>query len=99
MIMPDLTDRIDKDESEWIVIADTPLEIGGERAIANIDESFALPCSVFCRNGDLVVTLPNAKEAYRVARYAIRPDGGFGSVSVQASTDGRCTHQSFEDWL
>jgi hypothetical protein len=30
----------------------------------------------------VVAVLPSVEEAYRVARYAITPDGGYGSVFV-----------------
>jgi hypothetical protein len=75
------------------------MEIGGEQAIARVDEDFDQPCSVISQNDDLIATLPNAREAYRVARFAIRPEGGFGSVTVEKATTDECTHQSFDDWF
>lgn len=83
-----------------IVIAENAPEIGADTATSLVPANYQGPCAVVEASGRglAVAVLPSSVEAYRVARYAITPDGGYGSVMVEMTE--RCiTDQNFEDWL
>lgn len=80
--------------------SETSMEIGREVAEYCYPCSHSGPFSVrISANDKLVAILPTLKEAERVAGYAIKPDGGYGSVYVSAAIDQEITHLNFEDWL
>ncbi|MGX1201159.1 hypothetical protein [Marinobacter sp. MBR-105] len=82
------------------LLAETPDEIGGEQAISSLPPGYQGHCAIVMNaNGKVIAVLPNAEEAARVARYAIRPEGGYGSVEIIAAPEQSLTHESFQDWF
>ncbi|MFV8382846.1 hypothetical protein ACNO5E_01965 [Vibrio parahaemolyticus] len=82
------------------VLAEEPMQIGGAQAVAEIPANYDGPCSVLTINDELVATLPDKDVAYAVARYAIKPEGGFGDVYVRPAREGQepITHELFASW-
>jgi len=81
------------------VLAENPLEIGGDYAISTVPDNYRGPCAVKeSGNGRVIAVLPTKSEAYRVAKYGIRPDGGYGSTIVEPS-DLPVSHFNFTAWL
>lgn len=82
------------------VIAENPAEIGADTVISTICHSYQGPCAVIEASGSgrVIAVLPSGAEAYRVARYAITPDGGYGSIVVE-ETDLPVTHPDLESWV
>ena len=73
-------------------------QIGGDTAISYVKEGYAGNCEIKTANGLSVAILPTSSEAVSVARYAIKPEGGYGSVEIHSSTLA-ITHSNFNDWL
>jgi len=82
-----------------MIISQVPNEIGGETAISKLPRNYTGVCEVISINGISVAILPNSDEANKVATYAIKPDGGFGSVEVIKASKKKPTHDTFIDWL
>jgi len=82
------------------ILAENAPEIGADRAISFVPEGDPSPCAVIEDTGSrtIIAVLPCEQEAARVARHAIRPDGGYGSVTVEKTTE-RVTAFTFEEWL
>lgn len=81
------------------VIAQVADEIGGTAATSYLPPNYSGRCAVLSQSSfDTIAILPNGLEAFRVAAYAITPDGGFGSVEIQPSLECE-THKSFMDWF
>ena len=72
-------------------------QIGGDDAISYLPDAYDGITEVITRNGKLVAVLPSPGEARKVASYAIKPDGGYGSVAIYPSSKD-ITHQTFDDW-
>jgi len=81
------------------LLSETPSEIGSDRATSLVLPGYEGRCAVIASgDGRIVAVLPSVEEACRVARYAIRPDGGYGSVWVEPTTEP-VTSSSLESWL
>ena len=82
------------------IIAEGPMQLGGEIAHSLVPDDYRGACKVVQDNlsDEVIVVLPSRQEAYRAARYAITPDGGYGSVRVTPAPDGRITCETFEAW-
>ena len=79
------------------VIATTPDEIGGEQAVSFLPNGYQGACRITAGNTVIAVT-PDTTQAFRIAGYAITPDGGFTHVCVSACDDA-ATHLTLEDWI
>ncbi|KXS55610.1 MAG: hypothetical protein AWU57_59 [Marinobacter sp. T13-3] len=85
---------------EPTVIATNPLSIGGDTAAEAVPDGYTGACAVVPVSGsdNVIAVLPSLNEARRVARYAKTPDGGYGSVVIEA-TSQPVTHETLEDWI
>lgn len=84
-----------------ILVAMNPLEIGGDTAISDLPEEYKGKVQVV-RDGDVdvIAVMPNVESGLSVARYAITPNGGFGSVFVlPAPAEMQVTENNFMEWL
>jgi len=86
--------------SEPTVIGANPLPIGGDVATEAVPDGYTGACAVVpaSDSDNVIAVLPSLNEARRVARYAKTPDGGYGSVVIEA-TRQPVTHETLEDWL
>jgi hypothetical protein len=84
----------------FMILAEAPWEIGGHQENSYIKEGYIGRCEIKIENDPdtILAVLPNLNEAIAVARYAITPDGGYGSVEVHPS-EIDITHSDFMDWL
>jgi len=73
-------------------------QIGGDTAISYIEDEYTGACEIKTINGLSIAILPTLEEAVSVARYAIKPEGGYGSVEIHTSSLA-FTHSSFIHWL
>lgn len=82
------------------IIAENPTEIGGDTATSMVRSTYQGACAVIEASGSgrVIAVLPSGAEANRVARYAITPAGGYGSVLVE-ETDQAVTHPNLESWV
>jgi hypothetical protein len=85
---------------QYRVIFQAAQELGAHTVQSCIPADYTGACSVIAASDgtSVIAVIPNLAEANRVARYATRPDGGFGSVYIK-QTDSACMHLSFQDWL
>lgn len=81
----------------WVEIGHGSLELGGHSASACVAEDYEYPCSILDGNHEYLGTLPNAREAFRAANFAINPNGGHSSVWVQPAGIEPVTHQTWDD--
>lgn len=82
-----------------LVISSSPMDVGGHCAVSTVKEGHEGPCSVHDTNDKLIAALPNYAEAEKVARYAITPDGGYGSAYISESKASEpITHNTFDEW-
>ncbi|MBW4979918.1 hypothetical protein ABWH88_09560 [Marinobacter adhaerens] len=82
-----------------IVIAQTAVEIGGDMATSYLPVGYSGRCAIVADSDSKVIAvLSSGIEAFRVAAYAITPDGGYGSVNIQPTELGE-THESLLDWI
>lgn len=88
-----------KHEPSYRLIASNAPEIGMDTAISYVSNGYLGHCAVVAaaNNCSVIAVLPNEIEANSVARYAITPDGGYGSVYVEP-TEKKITHSGFSDW-
>lgn len=86
------------DRGTKVIAANAPA-VGADAAISSVPEDYQGACAVVEASSGIrvIAVLPNKAEAFSVARYAITPDGGYGSVYVDASNEA-VTHSSFEEW-
>lgn len=84
-------------EPHQTVIATTPLEIGGEQSVSVLPDGYEGLCQI---EGDdrILAVVPDTTQGFRIARYAITPDGGYTDVRV-APSDRAPTHWTLEHWL
>lgn len=82
---------------EWVEIGHGPIEFGGSDASVCADEDYEGACTILDGNDEYLGTLPNAREAFRAARYTVTPEGGYSSTSVQPAGTEPVTHQSWDD--
>lgn len=77
-----------------------PDEIGAHSAVTDVPEEYSGSCALFSSSGrdQVIAVFPCSEDAFRAARYAITPDGGYGSVYVSAAPGAKPTHESFDDW-
>ena len=88
-----------KTQSSGIVIAQVADQIGGETATSYLPAGYTGRCAIVAEsNSDVIAVLSSGMEAFRLAAYAITPDGGYGSVSIQP-TDLDETHESLLDLI
>lgn len=82
------------------IIAENPPEIGGDTASSMVRSTYHGACAVIEASGTerVIAVLSSGVEAYRLARYAITPAGGYGSVVVE-ETDQAVTHPNLESWV
>ncbi len=91
--------KVECPEFYGAVIAQVADEIGGTAATSYLPPNYSGRCAVLSQSSfETIAILPNGLEAFRVAAYAITPDGGFGSVEIQPSLECE-THKSFMDWF
>jgi hypothetical protein len=75
------------------------LEVGGEVVQTFIQDGYEGACSVFSFSSDeLIACVSSVSEAYKIACYAISPDGGYGSVVVKPCKASKVTHNNFYEW-
>lgn len=82
---------------EWVEIGHGAMQLGGSKASACVDEDYEGPCTILGGNDEYLGTLPNAREAFRAARYAVTPDGGYSSTCVQPAGSEPVNHQTWDD--
>lgn len=86
-------------DSKETLLAQAPDAIGGNIAIGCHPSDHNGSFEVVAESNDQSIAVcPGFDEAARVARYAITPDGGYGSVSVVA-TDRGVTCNSLEEFI
>ena len=86
-------------QSNGIVIAQVADQIGGEVATSYLHPGYIGHCAIVAEsNSDVIAVLSNGIEAFRVAAYAITPNGGYGSVSIHPTHLDQ-THESLLDWI
>ncbi len=96
---------IDDTHNEHVVpeanslIAESQWQVGAETAVSTLSKGYVGPCRIITVNDELVAVMPNKKEAFKVAQYAMSPGGGFGSVIVEEGSEQEITHLSIEGWL
>ncbi|KKN29098.1 hypothetical protein LCGC14_0847660 [marine sediment metagenome] len=83
------------------VIGRSPLEIGGAQAVSKLPHGYEGACRVFLDNPDehTIAVVPSPAESFRIARYAIGPDGHSTGVCIVPAPHSDITHQTFLDWL
>jgi hypothetical protein len=82
-----------------MIIAKTDDKIGGEYVDCQVNENYVGRCEVKTFNDVLVGIFPNLEVGISIARYAITPDGGYGSVEIIECSEKIITHESFDDWF
>jgi len=88
-----------KTQSSGTVIAQVADQIGGEAATSYLPAGYTGHCAIVAEsNSDVIAVLSSGIEAFRVAAYAITPDGGYGSVSIHPTQLDE-THESLLDWI
>lgn len=81
------------------IIHEGAMELGGERVVSYLPEDYSGPCSITCSgNGKLIGVAVDPEVALRIGRYATTPDGGFGSVHLEPSSETPGYH-SFTDFI
>tara|TARA_Y100001933_G_scaffold264813_1_gene332787 strand:+ start:6388 stop:6642 length:255 start_codon:yes stop_codon:yes gene_type:complete len=82
------------------LLKENPPEIGADTAVSHVPTDYKGPCAVVQSqtSANVIAVLPSVMEANRVARYAISPSGGYGSVYVEP-TDLAVTCLTLEAWL
>ena len=80
------------------LLAENDDQIGGDTAISYVEKGYVGACEIKTDNGFSIAVLPTLEEAISVARYAIKPDGGYGSVEIHSSSLA-ITHSNFMNWL
>lgn len=82
-----------------IVIAQIADQIGGDLATSFLPEGYSGHCAIVTEStSDVIAVLSSGIEAFRVAAYAITPDGGYGSVGIHPTQEDE-THTSLLDWI
>lgn len=82
------------------LIASGALQLGGHEAYSELSENYEGNCLVKCAlNGKVISCVPNREEAFTIAAFSIRPEGGYCSVVVLPADGHALTHKSFSDWL
>ena len=81
------------------VIAECAPEIGAHTATSCVSATYVGPCAVLEAGqiDKVVAVLPSPEEAFALARYAISPSGGYGSVIIE-ETDRQVTHTTYTEW-
>ncbi|MCD1649701.1 hypothetical protein [Marinobacter adhaerens] len=88
-----------KTRSSGTVIAQVADQIGGEVATSYLPAGYTGHCTIVAEStSDAIAVLSSGIEAFRVAAYAITPDGSYGSVSIHPTQLDE-THESFLDWI
>lgn len=88
-----------KTQISGIVIAQVADQIGGDVATSYLPAGYTGHCAIVAEsNSDVIAVLSSGIEAFRVAAYAITPDGGYGSVSIHPTQLDE-THESLLDWI
>lgn len=88
-------------EPQRNVIGSSPIEIGGVTAVSMLPHGYEGACRVFLDNPDehTIAVVPSSAESFRIARYAIGPDGYSAGVCIAPALQSEITHQTFIDWL
>lgn len=88
-------------ESREGVIGCMPEEIGGAEAICMLPHGYDGACRVVLDNNseETIAVVPSQLDSFRIARYAIRPDGYASSVRIVPAAHTDVTHQSYSEWL
>lgn len=82
------------------VVAMATIVFGGETIESFLPDNYEGAVKVASASdcGEAVIAvLPNFAEAWRVAAYAMSPDGGYGSVELHAVSMDQVTHADFFD--
>lgn len=81
------------------IIHEGPMELGGERVESYLPDDYSGPCAITCAgNGELIGVAADPEVALRIGRYATTPDGGFGSVHLEPSSE-KPDYQSLTDFI
>ena len=82
-----------------IVIAQTAVEIGGDMATSYLPVGYSGRCAIVTESdAKVIAVLSSGIEAFRIAAYAITPDGGYGSVRIYPTQEEQ-THASLCEWI
>jgi hypothetical protein len=82
-----------------MIIHQSPLEIGGHVVETSLSLNHDGRCAIVSGSGNQVIAIvPSFSEACRIAKYAVTPDGGYGSVRIESSVH-ECTDDSFQGWI
>jgi hypothetical protein len=86
--------------NDYAIIHEAPAEIGAHTVETSLPSDYLGSCAIIQTSDrrTVIAIVPNFIEACRIAKYAITPDGGYGSVSIE-STGNDCTHDSYLSWL
>lgn len=83
------------------VIGSSPIEIGGAIAVSMLPHGYEGACRVVLDSPEehTIAVVPSPAESFRIARYAIGPDGYSTGACIVPASHSEITHQSFLDWL
>lgn len=84
--------------TEPVVIADGPMAVGGHQAYSVLPEGYLGVCEVVDGDDKILAVAPR-DVAFSIASYAISPDGGCTSATVQPAPGARVTHTDLLDWM
>lgn len=75
-----------------------PIEIGGEEVTTVLATDYLGPSKVVDQHENVICAFADFNEAKNAAIYATTPDGGYGSVEIQACSIDEVTHEKWSDW-
>lgn len=82
-----------------IIIIEEPQQIGGHTVSSYLPEAYDGACRIVSSNSESIAVLPNTLEAYKVAGFAITPNGGYGSVDIEPALIDDVTVKTFDEWF